>query len=252
MNRYPLGVILTALITIGGITMVNAQEKPPLLYSPASSLHGEIPTPPGGEAPPPPPEGTLPPPLPSQVPPPPPPPPLGQVPPPPPVEGMAPPPPPPPPPRAPGRETAALEILKIAPRAVDTARKAKAYIHAGKVWSFIAPRGESQIKAALLYEGATVALLRFNPVDGSLLPLGFEPRGYPVTQPTLEKIRRNLPEIVGELKVLDGVEYAEPENAWVVPLAFHGMIVAHLKVYADGIHIVPDIPAERESRMYGR
>jgi hypothetical protein len=114
-----------------------------------------------------------------------------------------------------------------------------------------APRGEVEVKAAITYDGTAVAVLRFNPQDGALLPLGVHPRAFGVNPP-LETIKRTLPSIVSSLEVLNGAEYREPENAWVVPLAHEGMIVAHLKIYADGIHVVPDYPANQEMRAYGK
>ncbi len=135
--------------------------------------------------------------------------------------------------------------------AVATARKAKAYLTPGNVWIMTAPRGEVEVKAAIIYDGTAVAVLRFNPQDGALLPLGIHPRVFGVTPP-LETIKRTLPSIVGGLEVLNGAEYREPENAWIVPLAYKSMIVAHLKIYADGIHIVPDYPANQEMRAYGK
>ena len=115
----------------------------------------------------------------------------------------------------------------------------------------IGPRGEIEVKAAILYEGTAVAVLHFNPSDASLLPLGVR---FTTTEaaPQLEKIKSDLPTIISQLELLNGAEYREPENVWVVPLAYEGMIVAHLKIYADGIHIVPDYPANQEMQVYGQ
>jgi len=135
--------------------------------------------------------------------------------------------------------------------AVETARKAKSYLTAGKIWTKIGPRGETEVKAAILYEGTAVGVLHFNPINGSLLPLGVHPI-VSGTVAQIENIRSNLPAIVRALEVLNGAEYREPESVWVVPLAYRGMIVAHLKVYVDGIHIVPDYPANQEMQLYGR
>ncbi len=113
------------------------------------------------------------------------------------------------------------------------------------------PRGETEVKAAITYDGVAVAVLRFNPADGKILPEGMPPTFYG-TNFQIENIRSQLPAIIEKLEVLNGAEYREPENAWAVPLAYNGMIVAHLKVYTDGIHIVPDYPANQEMQTYGR
>ncbi len=132
--------------------------------------------------------------------------------------------------------------------AVETAKKAKAYLTAGKIWTMTGPRGEMEIKAAILYEGTAVAVLHFSPIDGSLLPLGFHPIVSKVSV-KIENIEKSLPAIIKSLKVLDGAEYREPESVWAVPLAYKGMIVAHLKIFVDGIHIVPDYPANQEMQL---
>ncbi len=103
----------------------------------------------------------------------------------------------------------------------------------------------------LLHERTAVAVLHFNPADGSLLPPGLHPIAG-ITAVPVESIRNNLPTIIRDLEVLNGAEYREPESVWVVPLAYKGMIVAHLKIYVDGIHVVPDYPASREMQLYGK
>ena len=224
-SRVRVAILILTLL-IGGIIMANAQEKPPLLKAPSGPGYGQTPPPP----------------------------PAGNVPPPPPGSGMAPPPPPvkqiPP---LPDRPLSRIQqnLAENAMIAVATARKVQSYLTPGNVWVMTAPRGELEVKAAIIYDGMAVAVLHFNPQDGALLPLGLHPRVFDVIPP-LETIKRTLPSIVKGLEVLNGAEYREPENAWIVPLAYKGMIVAHLKIYADGIHIVPDYPANQEMRVYGK
>ncbi|MCD6435857.1 MAG: hypothetical protein J7L15_05665, partial [Clostridiales bacterium] len=148
------------------------------------------------------------------------------------------------------------EIVKNAPLAVITAQKAKKYLTPGKVWSSVGPRGEVEIKAAIIYDGIAVAVLHFNSSDGMLLPLGIHPVEIGVSPQVIEgvikNVKRNLPAIVNSLEILNGAEYREPESVWCIPLAYKDMIVAHLKIYVDGIHIVPDYPANQEMQAYGK
>jgi len=68
MNKSRQIVILLALFLIGGITMVNAQDKPPLLDRPTVPGYGHtlVPSPPPpGQVPPPPPQGVVQPPPPA-------------------------------------------------------------------------------------------------------------------------------------------------------------------------------------------
>jgi len=205
-------IVLTLVLTlVGGMTMANAQDKPPLLGTPSGPGYGQTP----------------------------------------PAPGIAPPPMPPAQPR-PVSSRNPQEIAKNATLAVTTAQKAKKYLTAGRVWNMVGPRGEVEVKAAIIYNGIAVAVLHFNPSDGLLLPLGIPSVETEVSPQVIENVKRNLPVIVNSLEILNGAEYREPESAWCIPLAYKNMIVAHLKIYVDGIHVVPDYPANQEMQAYGK
>ncbi len=108
-----------------GNSQINTQEKPPLLGNPTNIGYGQVipPPPPGQTAPPPPGQTASPPP------------PAGQVAPPPPPPGRTAPPPP--------NAAVALNGIQLqnASLAVSTAKKAKLYLTAGKIWTMTGPRG---------------------------------------------------------------------------------------------------------------
>ncbi len=239
MDRYRrITLIIIALlifIIIGGLSMAEEKNAPPLLnqsriFPVEQSVDQGPPNPPLT------PEGGAPPapagaPVPSP--------------------GVAPPPPPPRP--APMPQAGTTEgFLDNAIRAVDAARRARSLFVPGKVWSIRAPGGEVILKAAIMYQGMAVGVLEFSPLDGRLLPRGYKPRVYNLASMPIEQIRQQLPVIFSRLKALEGAEFREPEASWIIPLAFDGMIVAHIKVYYDGAHIVPDFPANQEMQAYGR
>jgi len=235
INFRFVAIALTLVLTlVGGMTMANAQDKPPLLGMPSGSGYGQTP------------------PVPGQVPSPP-----AQevVQPPPPAPGIAPPP-VPPAQSIPVSSRIPQEIAKNATLAVTTAQKAKKYLTPGKVWSMVGPRSEVEVKAAIIYDGMAVAVLHFNSSDGMLLPLGIHPVEIGVSRQVIERVienvKRNLPAIVNSLEILNGAEYREPESVWCIPLAYKDMIVAHLRIYVDGIHVVPDYPANQEMQAYGK
>jgi len=248
-NLSAIAASLTLLLLgfTGGSAMAQNKPIPPLLNELQLGAQVAVPpAPPAGALPSAP--GTAPPPPTGTVPPPPPPPPGGP--------GAVPSPPPPPggpaapapPPRA--ERNLPLAFLHNGPRAVEAARAARPMLTAGKVWSRRAPGGERQLKAAILYQGMAVGVLEFSPLDGTLLPVGYHPRIYsPVAPPALERVKREVAGIVSRLEVLDGAEFRAPEASWVVPLAEGGMIVSHLKIYYDGVHVIPDFPANQEMQL---
>ncbi len=218
-------VLALVMIFLGGVAMAESQKSPPLLGGQGDRV---VQTAPGSQQPPPP--STPAPPSPPGPP------------------GTAPPPPggPPVPPA-----TLPPDFLQKAPQVVETAKSARTLFTPGPVWIMKSPAGEVVVKAAILYQGVAVGALEFSPVDGVLLPRGYHPRVF-TPSISVDRIKGELPGIVVRLQVLDGAEYREPEACWVVPLAVDGKIVAHVKVYYDGVHIIPDYPVDQEMRVYGK
>ncbi len=216
--------------------MVKAQEGPPVLKSQIGKME-ELPTsgtPPAPEKPLPPPGGVRP-----EVPPP-----LGAEPAGPlPLPGVEQP--------GPVRQELDIGLLSNAPAAIKTAREAKKYFSSWKLWRHKGLAGEVIIKAAVIYSGVAISSLEFDPLTGRVLPKGYHPMCFE-SKIRLEEVRRELPKVVSELKVLGGAEFRDKERCWIVPLGYRGMIVAHVKVYQDGVHIVPDYPLDQEMRVYGR
>ena len=231
-------LILLLGLCLGLLCLTCGEEEtwaqgPPLLDKAAS------PAPPGPEAPPPPSPGAPPPPgAPgAPAPPGPPAPPAGGPP------GPHPPGPPPPP----AAPVFPPDLLQKAPLAIQTASSAKALLTVGPAWLARAPGGELVYKVALLYRNVAVAALEFDPVSGEVLPKGYHPRTFE-TRLSPEKIRSLATQILPRLEVLKGAEFREPEACWVVPLGVEGRLVAKIKVYYDGIHVLPDYPLETERR----
>ncbi len=196
-------------ILVGGFAMNTQAQSPPLLRQPPSDLSNlqAPPPPPGPGAPPPP--------------------------------GAAPPPPPPP------AATFPPGFLQNALKAVQAATSAKALLVPGKVWVSRAPGGELIIKAALMYKNVPVGALEFDPSTGEVLPRGYHPWIFE-QKVSLDQIRAKLRELIPKLSALNGAEFHKPEACWVIPLAIDGKIVSKIKVFYDGIHIVPDYPLQSE------
>ncbi len=158
-----------------------------------------------------------------------------------------------PPPPGPGisQTIPAQTLLNNLPTAVTTVQKICGLLTPGKVWTTQGPAGEIEVKAGVLYQGSVVAVLHFNPLDGRLLPIGIQPRIYQNTY-QIQTVKGRLTAVIHELKILPAAEFREPEASWVFPVALGNTIVAHLKVYYDGIHIVPDYSANQEMTYYGQ
>ncbi len=142
-------------------------------------------------------------------------------------------------------------LLANLQQAIITVKNLNNLLSAGKVWLMRAPAGEIEIKGAVVYQGAVVAVLRFNPLDGSILPLGINPRAFQ-NNVKISLIKSNLSSVIGNLKILQAAEFMEPEACWSFPMAIGNIIVAHIKVYYDGIHVMEDYIANQEMAFYGQ
>ncbi|NOY09705.1 MAG: hypothetical protein GXP33_12790 [Spirochaetes bacterium] len=133
---------------------------------------------------------------------------------------------------------------------LSTVRRTRKYLKPGKLWVLRGPGGELEIRGGIVYQGAVVSVVEFNPVNGSVLPAEYRPVAYQENV-SLKTIRKQLDTIVTNLQILKGVWYREPEGCWIVPLAYKGEVITSLKIYYDGIHVIPDYEAAREMAYNG-
>ena len=160
-----------------------------------------------------------------------------------------------------GHAQSSPEILKIVPvpskiefsnidKVVENAEIVKEYLKPGDVWVTKTPAGEVLIKGALIYQDNVVGVVEFNPVDGQILPQGYHPRYVTELKVPLDEIRQRLNQLISQFKIVKAVEYRERESCWEVPLMYNNMIVSHIRIYYDGVHVLPDYPASEEMRSY--
>ncbi|MCD6442945.1 MAG: hypothetical protein J7L28_03145 [Thermotogae bacterium] len=147
--------------------------------------------------------------------------------------------------------THTASLLNTARQAITSAMEVKKYLTPGKIWVMRAPGGEVEIKAGILYQNVVVVVVRFDPFSGEILPAGIHTRAYDI-RVTDEILRQKLNEVISKLVILQGVVFREPEGCWLIPIVYDYKIISHLKVYMDGVHIVPDYMADQEMRWYGK
>ncbi|MCF6269458.1 MAG: hypothetical protein L3J41_07100 [Melioribacteraceae bacterium] len=142
-------------------------------------------------------------------------------------------------------------LLSNLQQAITTTSNLEKLLSAGKVWFMRSPTGEIEIKGGVLYQGAVVAVLHFNPLDGSVLPLGINPQAFQ-NNVEINSIKSNLSSVIGNLRILPAAEFMEPEACWSFPVVIGNIIVAHIKVYYDGIHVMEDYITNQEMAFYGQ
>ncbi len=160
---------------------------------------------------------------------------------------------PPPPPPIRGHPGFYSEIsLDLAAKAIETVKNALPYIIAGPPLVHRGPRGDIGIDIPIMYHGFALDRIHIDPRTLSPSPKGRPARVFlgHVSEPNYARLRQVAEEVVKELRVVEAVEFREPEDAWVVPLAWKLYIVAHVKVSRDGTELIPDYPLTEEVRRY--
>lgn len=261
-KHFPLAAVaaaglLTATFSLGHLSVSHAQDNPPTPLTPPAGERGR-PLPPAPQDGGPGPRGER----------------------------------PPHPPRPEADQPPAPPVdPQTAPAAVKTASDALAGLSAGQVWTRIAPRGEQQVQATLLFQGKVVARLEFDPATGSLLarsqhlppppagpgedrrpnvppapaagvdkpgdapvpaaPEADAPRPAPAPV-NLDPIKASLSQTIKGLSIGQGAEIMPREGFWKVPLIFQNRVVGELRLSGDGTKVVEDFGAARDAAIFAR
>jgi len=111
------------------------------------------------------------------------------------------------------------------------------------------PEGEVHVDVPIMYQNFALDRVHYDPL--ARIP---SPKGRPVR---VWNVRVDPNEVVSimegvlkEVDVVEAVEYREPESAWVVPLRWRGLIIAHIKVSYDAKELIPDYGLTEEVRRY--
>ncbi len=133
--------------------------------------------------------------------------------------------------------------------AVETVKNALKFIQVGLPIIRRGLMGEVHIDVPIMYQGFALGRIHYDPY--AKLP---SPKGRPVRvlgiSISSEEVRNTMEAIIKEVYVIEACEYREPESAWVVPLAWSSIIIAHIKVSSDGREIIPDYGLTEELRRY--
>jgi hypothetical protein len=137
------------------------------------------------------------------------------------------------------------------PKAVKTANELKNFLQSGKIIVKTAPAGEIEIKGTILYKGSVIATINFSPETGEVLPMGFIEHTFSQRIP-IDIIKQHLENIIKFLEIGNAVSFKEPEKAWSIFLYYNNLIVGEIKIYYNGLYVIPDYVATEELRFFGK
>ncbi len=137
--------------------------------------------------------------------------------------------------------------VELATKAIESVKAILPMLYIGPIFADRGPMGDVHIDIPLMYQEFALDRIHYDPVANT-----FSPKGRPVhavvTTLDLKSVQSIAEKYIKELRVVDAVEYREPERAWAVPLAWRSFIVAHVRVSHDGEEIIPDYGLTEEIR----
>ncbi|WP_297092388.1 hypothetical protein [Thermococcus sp.] len=156
---------------------------------------------------------------------------------------------PPLPPPIRGRPDVWKELApETAEKAIETVKHALPFLTVGVPIVHRAPGGV-HVDVPVMYLSFAIDRLHYNPETKTPLPKGLP--GVYLGEVDPAGVREGAEEVLRELHVLEGAEFREPENCWVVPVAWKSFVVLHVRVSADGKELVPDYALTEEVRRHG-
>ncbi len=151
-----------------------------------------------------------------------------------------------PPVRVSTRVSPSIDVSQ-AERAIETVRRALPYMFFGPPIVRRGPAGDVHVDVPLMYHDYALDRVHYDPVARCPSPKGRPAKAFGV-EVDLDEVRMVMDSVLKELRVVDAVEFREPEDAWIVPLAWKLYIVAHIKVSRDGSELIPDVGLTAEVR----
>ena len=135
--------------------------------------------------------------------------------------------------------------------AIKTAKELKTFMEPGGVIVKTAPNGEIEIKGTILYKGAVIATIHFSPETGNVLPLGLVEHTF-TQKIRVNMLKQNLTNILKKIKIANSVSFAEPEKAWRIYFSYNNFIIGEIKIYYNGVYVIPDYASTEEMRIFGK
>ncbi len=133
-------------------------------------------------------------------------------------------------------------------KAISTAKAALQFFTAGVPIIRRGPKGDVHVDVPVMYMDFAIDRIHYDPYSETP-----SPKGRPVGawgDVDSREIREIIESILKEAYVIEAAEFREPENAWIIPVAWNKIIIMHIKVSYDGEELVPDYGLTEEVRRH--
>ncbi len=133
-------------------------------------------------------------------------------------------------------------------KAIRTAMEAYQLFTAGVPIVKRGVRGEVHVDVPVMYMDFAVDRIHYDPHAEAPSPKGRPVRAH--AEVDSQKVREAVENVLKEANVIEAAEFREPEDAWVIPVAWNKIIIMHIKVSENGEEIIPDYGLTDEVRRY--
>jgi hypothetical protein len=129
-------------------------------------------------------------------------------------------------------------------KAVELVREALPFFRVGEPITH-----PDHIDVPVFYLDFAIDRIHYDGKAKSPRPKGAPPHGSAAANPG--EAREVIERALKEARVLDAAEFREPEDCWVVPVAWKSFIILHVRVSREGEELIPDYGLTEEVRRYG-
>jgi len=133
-------------------------------------------------------------------------------------------------------------------RAINTAKLALQFFTAGIPIIKRGPKGDVRVDVPVMYMDFAIDRIHYDPQSRTVSPKGRPIRTY--SDVNSQEVRRIIESILKEAYVNEAAEFREPENAWIIPVAWSKLIIMHIKVSQNGEELIPDYGLTEEVRRH--
>ncbi|MCD6492964.1 MAG: hypothetical protein J7K36_04070 [Archaeoglobaceae archaeon] len=133
-------------------------------------------------------------------------------------------------------------------KAISTAKSALQFFTVGVPIIRRGPKGEVHVDVPVMYTDFAIDKIHYDP--RSKIP---SPKGRPVrvySDVNSQEIREIVEGILKESYIIEAAEFREPDDAWVIPVAWNKLIIMYVRVSHDGEELIPDYGLTKEVRRH--
>jgi len=133
-------------------------------------------------------------------------------------------------------------------RAISTAKAALQLFTVGAPIIRRGPEGDIHVDVPVMYMNFAIDRIHYDPQSEAPSPKGRPTKAY--IDVDSQKIREKIEKVLKEAYVIEAAEFREPEEAWIIPVAWNRLIIMHIKVSENGEELVPDYGLTDEVRRH--